>query len=195
MDAATRLFIERGFTGSSVQAIGAAAGVTKRTIYDLVGDKEALFHAVCAKLCAASGKFHFNAAVTDLPLREILLDMAATILNDALSPAAIAFNRMLAVETLRFPALVVSVMDVGRDEMHARMAGVFADLVARNRIPPVNPSQTADTFYDAIVGSRAMRAMLGYDEPYPPTSEIEARVDMILHGFIERIADPQDGAS
>ena len=107
MVAATQIFIERGFSASSVQMIGQAAGVTKRTIYDLIGDKEALFHAVCARLCASAGAFHFNAAVTELPLRDMLIDMATTILDNALSPAATAFNRMLAVETLRFPELVV----------------------------------------------------------------------------------------
>lgn len=185
MTAATQIFIERGFTASSVDAIGRAAGVTKRTIYELIGDKEALFHAVCARLCATAGTFHFNAAASDLPLRDMLMDMANTILANALAPAATAFNRMLAVEALRFPDLVVSVMDSGRHEMHEKLAGVFAALVARGCIAEINPSQAADTFYDAIIGSRAMRAMLGYDEPFPPVTEIEARVDMIVRGFLK----------
>jgi TetR/AcrR family transcriptional repressor of mexJK operon len=186
MSAATQIFIERGYTSSSVQAIGLAAGVAKRTIYDLIGDKEALFHAVCARLCAAAGEFHFNAAVTELPLRDILMDMATTVLDNALSPAATAFTRMLAVEALRFPELVVSVMDVGRTQMHEKMAGVFADLASRNRIRPIDPSQAADIFYDTIVGLRAMRAVLGYDEPYPPAIETEARIAMLINGYLNR---------
>lgn len=185
MSAATQIFIERGFAASSVDAIGSAAGVTKRTIYEMVGDKEALFHAVCAKLCAKAGAFHFNAAASDLPLRDMLIDMADTILANTLAPTATAFNRMLAVEALRFPELVMSVMNEGRHEMHVKVAGVFADLVMRRRIAPVDPSFAANTFYDAIVGSRAMRAMLGYDEPFPSAAEIEARVDMIIRGFLE----------
>jgi TetR/AcrR family transcriptional regulator, mexJK operon transcriptional repressor len=193
MTAATQIFIERGFTASSVDAIGRAAGVTKRTIYELIGDKEALFHAVCARMCATAGTFHFNVAASKLPLRDMLMDMADTILASSLAPAATAFNRMLAVEALRFPNLVVSVMNVGRHEMHEKIAGVFAVLVARGRVAPIDPSQAADTFYDAIVGSRAMRAMLGYNESYPPVTDIEARVDMIIRGFLK--PDPGTDAS
>ena len=184
LSAACRLFIERGFAECSVEAIGRAAGVTKRTIYELIGDKEALFRAVCTKLCANAASFNFDAAVTERPVRDILLDMAATILKFALEPQGLAFSRLLAVESMRFPGLVVTVMDEGRNALHEKMASIFADLAVRGKLAPVNPSRAADCFYDTIIGSRAMRAMLGYNEPYPAADEIEQRVDMLLRGLL-----------
>ena len=46
IDAAQRVFLAQGFASSSVDAIAAAAGVSKQTIYNHFGDKEALFRAV-----------------------------------------------------------------------------------------------------------------------------------------------------
>lgn len=193
MAAATKVFIERGYGAGSVQAIGRLAGVTNRAIYELVGDKEALFQAVCAKLWENATEFHFNAADTDLPLREILLDMATTLLDIALSPATVGFSRMIAAEALRFPDLVVSAMDVARHHMSATMANVFVDLANRQLIQLVDPPKTADTFYDVIVGSRALRAILGYDEPMPPMEETESRVDMFLKGYLHVNPTPEGG--
>ena len=184
LTAATDIFITHGFAHSSVDAIGKAAGVTKRTIYELIGDKESLFAAVCVKLCAEAGAFHFDAAVTDLPVRDILIDMAETLVSYALDPRTLGFTRMLAVEALRFPGLVVATMEAGRREMHGTVSGVFADLSARGKIGPVDPSRAADTFYDGVVGARAMRAMLGYAEPHPSAAEIEERVEMVLRGYL-----------
>lgn len=44
--AARELFLTDGFDRSSVDAVAARAGVSKRTVYDYFGDKQTLLHAV-----------------------------------------------------------------------------------------------------------------------------------------------------
>src|SRR5689334_25380253 len=44
--AARELFLADGFDRSSVDAVAARAGVSKRTVYDYFGDKQALLRAV-----------------------------------------------------------------------------------------------------------------------------------------------------
>lgn len=46
LDAAYRVFIERGFDGASMDAIAAAAGVSKPVIYDCFSSKDELFTAM-----------------------------------------------------------------------------------------------------------------------------------------------------
>src|SRR5215469_5721913 len=59
IDAAQRVFLDQGFAGSSVDAIAAAAGVSKQTIYNHFGDKEALFRAVVRAVQSnVAGEFH-----------------------------------------------------------------------------------------------------------------------------------------
>lgn len=45
LSAARELFLTDGFDRSSVDAVAARAGVSKRTVYDYFGDKQALFQA------------------------------------------------------------------------------------------------------------------------------------------------------
>jgi TetR/AcrR family transcriptional regulator, mexJK operon transcriptional repressor len=48
LTAARGLFLSDGFDRSSVDAVAARAGVSKRTVYDYFGDKQSLLHAVVA---------------------------------------------------------------------------------------------------------------------------------------------------
>src|SRR5580700_551953 len=51
--AARRLFLREGYERTSVDAIAAEAGVSKRTIYNRYGDKETLFLSVLRETFAA----------------------------------------------------------------------------------------------------------------------------------------------
>jgi len=50
MDAAAQAFLREGYTRASVDAIAAAAGVSKQTVYNHFGDKERLLVAVTAAI-------------------------------------------------------------------------------------------------------------------------------------------------
>lgn len=186
LSAAIDIFIDKGFAGSSVHAIGKAAGVTKRTIYELIGDKEALFHAACERLRTSTRLSHFDLPPRDKPVRDVLLDMANRIVAAALAPEIIAYNRMLVVETIRFPQLVQTAVERSRFTIHVAIAQVFAELMSNGSIATGDASAAADTFYDSVVGARAIRAVLGFNERPPAQAELESRVDMVLRGYLQR---------
>ncbi len=50
LDAASKVFAERGFQGASLDEIAAAAGYTRGAIYKHFADKEDLLHEVCVRL-------------------------------------------------------------------------------------------------------------------------------------------------
>lgn len=49
--AAKELFVEKGFEGTSMDAIAAAAGVSKLTVYSHFGDKDTLFREAVRERC------------------------------------------------------------------------------------------------------------------------------------------------
>lgn len=65
LDAASRLFYERGIHAVGVDAVSAAAGVTKKTLYDRFGSKEAL---VLAYLRSRDARWraHLDAHLADV---------------------------------------------------------------------------------------------------------------------------------
>jgi AcrR family transcriptional regulator len=52
LDAASKVFAERGFQGASLDEIAATAGYTRGAIYKHFADKEELLHEVCVRLNA-----------------------------------------------------------------------------------------------------------------------------------------------
>lgn len=63
IDAATRLFAERGYRGASVQAIGEAAGISRGSIFWHFGSKEGLLWAVVQR---AFSRWEAEALVPDV---------------------------------------------------------------------------------------------------------------------------------
>lgn len=55
LDAAVELFLEHGYDGASVEAIAAAAGVSRQTVYSHFGSKEDLFGLAVSSRCRQSG--------------------------------------------------------------------------------------------------------------------------------------------
>lgn len=88
MAAAWDLFVADGFERTSVDAVAARAGVSKRTVYDYFGDKSALLVAVVEAALAAL-------------IDEIRAAVTANLLDvDDLEGALLAFTRRVAATTL-----------------------------------------------------------------------------------------------
>ncbi|MEN8169537.1 MAG: TetR/AcrR family transcriptional regulator [Pseudomonadota bacterium] len=52
LEAASKVFADKGYDGARVDEIARAAGVNKATLYYQIGDKEALYHAVITRVLA-----------------------------------------------------------------------------------------------------------------------------------------------
>src|SRR5437868_12962540 len=73
LEAAMALFPDRGYDGTSVEAIAQAAGVSKLTVYSHFADKETLFGAAVTECCAQMLPHRLFEPVADLPVRDSLL--------------------------------------------------------------------------------------------------------------------------
>lgn len=93
--AATELFMEQGFAATSMDAVAAAAGVSKLTVYSHFGDKEGLFNASVHSTCVAAVPDTLFQPDHDAPLREQLLQIARAFFALVSSPAALATQRMM----------------------------------------------------------------------------------------------------
>lgn len=95
---ARRLFTERGFSGTNMDELATAAGVSKATIYNRFGSKEALFETVLRTLLWQLPTP--VALMGDLPttdLRERLCTVARAACGLATSPLLHDLQRMLAL--------------------------------------------------------------------------------------------------
>ncbi|THV39815.1 TetR/AcrR family transcriptional regulator [Glycomyces buryatensis] len=91
LSSARELFVTDGFDRSSVDAVAARAGVSKRTVYDYFGDKQSLLHAV------------FDAVGQSLlaTVRRTLADTLNDLTDAAeLEPALVTFSMRISTDML-----------------------------------------------------------------------------------------------
>lgn len=183
---ASELFIRHGYTETTVEAIGKAAGVTKRTIYELVGDKAALFGAVSAHCHASIKEMRLDLPITGASLRETLLDLAHALIDHALSDETVSLERAAVLQQMCFPLLMSNLMGLTRVDLNGKIAAFFDDLMERGMIGRVDAFKTTEIFFDVVVGNSGFRKALGFDEPAPGRADIEERVDIFIEGHLRR---------
>jgi len=141
--AAEQLFLERGFGETSMDAVTAAAGVSKQTLYRYYETKAALFADVLGQLIAASEPFVKNPLTgshlrTTSNLKTLLTSLSQDYLERVLEPRQLALLRVVIAEGNRFPELIESFRStlpaVGGAIFiaaleRARAAGLIADWV------------------------------------------------------------------
>jgi AcrR family transcriptional regulator len=200
LDAAGKVFLERGFEGASVEEIAEVARAGKPTIYARFGSKEALFAAVVARKVRVNTSIQRVAAMGST-IEQRLEAMASVVLGRLLSPESIGLMRAVVAEARRFPDLALSVKRQARDqgiESVARLLGEIAQSGEMGAWPAFAPDRllgTARRFMDVIVFPMAMRALFGEDLN-SVRAEIEPHVKQAVMFFLAacRPAPPASNA-
>jgi TetR/AcrR family transcriptional regulator, mexJK operon transcriptional repressor len=111
--AARRLFLEHGFAETSMDAVTAAAGVSKQTLYRYYESKSALFGDVLGQLIAEPPPIAGELAKTESPrnladLQRLLVGASRRYLARVMEPEQLALLRVVIAEGSRFPDLTES---------------------------------------------------------------------------------------
>ena len=106
LDKALDLFLEEGFERTSIDAITAAAGMAKRTVYLRYGDKKSLFKAALQRAIEEwiVPIEELRAAECD-DLEETLLNIGRILLANIMSPGGIRLLRITNAESGRLPEI------------------------------------------------------------------------------------------
>src|SRR5450755_912299 len=113
LEVATELFLAEGYGSTTIEAVAARAGISKRTFYHRFDDKSALFAAVVHEIIGQIRPRPNVALIEGATLRDVLRRLAGMILHAALAPQAIALHRLVMAESARFPELVRAVASDG----------------------------------------------------------------------------------
>jgi AcrR family transcriptional regulator len=166
LDAAKKVFLERGFEGASVDEIADVARAGKPTIYARFPGKEALFVAVLARKVRENTSFYESISLTGANLEESLHGIATAILRNVLGAETIGLARAAIAEAVRFPDLAASVHRVARGRSSEAVAQLLGELPEVDQLPGFAADCRADTarlFTELIVLPMVMRALFGED--------------------------------
>jgi TetR/AcrR family transcriptional regulator, mexJK operon transcriptional repressor len=181
---ATRLFMERGWGGVSIDEISRQSGVAKRFIYGRYPDKAALF--VGAIMRFRENLMGEMQALGPLPddADEGLVAFGRRLLDLALRPDALAMHRLFIAEAIRFPQLA----QLLRERFRGRGVGEIVEVLSRYAERGAlrlgdDPEFMAEQFFFATIGLPQRIALLAGREP-PETEErrLRAAVRLFLDG-------------
>jgi AcrR family transcriptional regulator len=169
LEVATALFLAEGYGSTSIEAVAARAGISKRTFYHRFDDKAALFTAVVHRIVEQIRPPPEIPLLKGSNLEEVLCRLAGIILQAALSPQAVALNRLIIAESMRFPHLARAVYN--GPATHEAI-GLIGDLLARDLpesgLTPELRRFAAAQFLQMVVVVPQRRCM-GLDSPMTPS--------------------------
>lgn len=166
LEAGRLLFLQQGYAGTTMEEIAAAAGLTKRTIYNIFPDKEALFRQIVAGVTGFADEFvrnlreEFPESIPPRQLRPTLRRVAERLALAIVRPQVIELRRLLIGEAHRFPALAAEYLDRAPGQVLELLASRFGVLSKARLLRVPDPRMAAGQFAYLIVGEALDRAVL-----------------------------------
>ncbi|MFE0170832.1 TetR/AcrR family transcriptional regulator [Streptomyces sp. NPDC059002] len=186
VEAARTLFLRDGF-GIGMDAIAAEAGVSKVTVYNHFGSKEALFTAVIAgaldePLAASSSVAALDGLIEADDLRTAFLDAARAWVDAVRTDQDMnALRQLVAREIHRFPSLGKAWEQHGPESHHPAVAGALRELAERGRLSVPDVEAAVIQLYSLLVFPHLVFGSYGTDISDDLTERlIVAGVDMFL---------------
>ena len=177
LDAATAVFLQNGYGGTTIDLVVARAGASKATIYGFFGGKEGLLSAIVAERAARILAGFPEAETGSVDVRTALADIARQYMDVVMSPDAIGLYRLILAEGPRFPDLVDNLYRVGQNRVTASLAKALRGWAKRKLISTNDPDRIATQFLDVVRGELHLRVMAGL----PPDDLAEAIESNIEH--------------
>ena len=175
LDAATEVFLQKGYLATNMDEIAALAAVSKQTVYKNFPGKETLFVEIVSNVTnRASDRVHSE--MPDLAegedVAEYLRRYAYRQLTVVLTPRVMQLRRLVIGEVGRFPELARALFDGGPRRAMAAMAVLFERLAGRGLLAIDDPAVAASQFNWLIMGEPLNRAMLLGDAAIPKPAEL-----------------------
>jgi AcrR family transcriptional regulator len=193
LDAAEKVFLERGFDGASVDEIAQTARAGKPTIYARYPGKESLFTAVMMRRVARNTQFD-NLAPQGHSLQAKLVSLGVALTEKMLNEDTIGMLRSAIAEAKRFPELTRGVNEMARKRAAVNLAKVLDELAREEGVggkaafAPDRIEESARIFLDVVLFAMLIRRLMGEDvrvlkKELP--GYVQRRVDFFLGGCAE----------
>ena len=181
------VFLANGFSGTSMDDVARAAGVSKQTVYAHLQNKEQLFLAVIDAMTGGAGDL--LADVTSDPMHEksfatYLRDFSRQQLTIVLTPSLTQLRRVVIAEVGRFPQLGQMLYDRGPGRSIERLTGAFLHYQDVGQMRTTDARQAASLFNWLVMGQPINDAMLLGDAALPSESDISNHTESCVRIFI-----------
>jgi TetR/AcrR family transcriptional regulator, mexJK operon transcriptional repressor len=185
-EAAIALFLEKGYQGTSMDEIAAAARVSKQTIYTHFANKEELFADLVLgnvervdEMTGALSATVRGAADLDSGLRRL----ARLYIRAVVQPEVLRLRRLVLGEAGRFPDLARSYYERVPQRVYRTLAALFGELRDEGRLRLDDPELAAHHFAWLVIGLPLDEGMF-IDSLPPKPAELDRQADAAVTVFL-----------
>ena len=186
VEAAERLFLERGFGSVSMDELAEAAGVARRTLYNQFASKEEIFREMLLRVSGQLEHAFPPGIETQGDVEDVLRLIARVILELHKQPEYLGFLRMVVADSRQFPWIAEEFAAV-MDPQTERLARYLAHLTAMGILDCRNPMLAAHQFMGLLNEFSLWPWMMGRKSVAVPDKDVvEETVRMFLQHYRRR---------
>jgi TetR/AcrR family transcriptional repressor of mexJK operon len=183
--AATEVFLDKGYDGTSMDDVAAKAAVSKPTVYKYFSDKERLFEEIVS---ATTGQIDGLArVVVETMANETRVEASLTVLarrfiSALMQPQVLRLRRLVIANADRFPDVGRSWYEQGFERVLATLASSFQSLADRKLIGG-DPLLAAHHFMGLLLWIPVNKAMFTGDHQ-ATSDELESYAVAAVRAFL-----------
>ena len=183
---ATDHFVERGFNGTTIDAIAQAADMGKQAVYTRFTDKERLFDAVVQRL-KEKAVFQQLPPDDERPIAEGLPHRIRAIFADATRPHSMAVSKLALREGRRFPDLIPLLVEGTAVRFTRPLAAYFDARKQTGEVRDIDSLEAAGMCIDLILAEITLSICTDTAIPASRIDECVSRIaDFTLRGIAAR---------
>jgi AcrR family transcriptional regulator len=184
LEAAFASFRERGYATTSTLEIAQRARVSKRELYALIGNKQAL---LVAAINRRARRLDLPADLPELrdreTLGEVLASFGTRLIQEVSDPTVIAVFRLAIGEAVQAPEVARTLNSIGRETARTALRTIMADAKAAGLLTG-RPAELAEQFVGLLWGDLMISLLLGVAER-PNPREIARRARDAAAAFLQ----------
>ena len=174
LHAAMQAFMELGYAEASTLEIATRARVSKRELYALFGNKQAMLtECIADRVQRMQIVPNLPQARTREALGAVLAGLGAAVLREVSAPPVMAVFRLAISESQRAPE-VAQTLEAGRQSVRNTVEKVLTEAQSAGLLGPGDPGHLSRQFLALLWGDLMVGILLRVREPLDPT-ETEQR--------------------
>jgi TetR/AcrR family transcriptional repressor of mexJK operon len=183
LEAAKALFLSNGYSGTSMDAVAAQAGVSKLTVYGHFTDKETLFSAAVVATCQAQLPEVLFDLPDGAPINDVLMNIGRAFHILISSQESVNLHRLIIALGSQDPKLCQIFFEAGPLQLLKEMERLLVCIDRSGELRIEDPHLAAEQFFSLLKGAPHFRLLLGYGEPLD-TQAIERHVTAVVEFFV-----------
>jgi TetR/AcrR family transcriptional repressor of mexJK operon len=187
MQAATKVFVAKGYDGASMDEIAAKACVSKQTIYKHFSDKDHLFTEIVLATTQRVDHVVGLVATTLNDTRDLAFDLGRlgrTFLEALMAEELLQIRRLVIANAERMPDLGRSWYEQGFARILATLASCFQSLAERRLLEIKDPLLAANHFAGMLLWIPVNEAMFTGNNKPSTKAELDRQAAAAVGAFI-----------